>query len=108
MSEKKLRCFFARRDGESNASILFLEAHLTLHPNATFLVSGKGSERFLEKLPEHLRTNVVLVPYPPQRELACHRCGVRSRMAIEFCEACGFNVYSDILGLEPGLKDKEI
>lgn len=87
----------SREGGKSNSLARVLAAYLAHVPNARISISGKGSERIIEELPENLRTHVVLVPSLPRQEPACHRCGVRSRMALEFCKVCGFNVYSDIL-----------
>lgn len=86
-------CRSPRENGKSNALANFVIAYLTVVPSAQISLSGRGSERFLEQLPEQLRSNVTLTESTKPQKPVCPKCGARSRMALEFCRECNFNIY---------------
>jgi len=85
-----------RENGKSHALANYVAAYLAIVPGAKISLSGRGSERFLERLPEHLRSNVTLVESPKPQKPACCKCGARSWRALEFCKKCNFNIYEHL------------
>jgi hypothetical protein len=81
-----------RQTGKTDALSKVLAVHLAIVPDAKISLSEIGSERLIEQLPENVRTSIVIVESPLPPKPACPKCGATSRMALEFCKKCNFNI----------------